>query len=163
STLGLRRYPRVMLFEGRSLDPRSKDIFMFRCAFLATLAVVATTNALLAQTSPGGTAPAAAETPNEAMEDPQTGDHWTYELRDEISGDVKSTFTQTITDVSNSEISIRVTNLGNNNTGYLTYDRSWNLTSNGVWRYSPNDGTGVRLPLAVGKSWALKSTETNST
>ena len=140
---------------------------MFRCAFLAIIAVLVTTNAPFAQTSPAGSGPAttsaATETPNEPMEEVQLGDHWTYELRDEISGDVKSTFTQTVTDVSSSEISIRATNLGNNNTGYLTYDRSWNLTSNGVWRYSPNDGTGVRLPLAAGKSWALKSTDTNST
>jgi hypothetical protein len=140
---------------------------MFRCAFLAAIAVVATTSAPLAQTQSGGSRPAtpsaAVENSNEAIEDPQTGDHWTYELRDEISGVVKSTFTHTITDVSDSEISIRVNNLGNANTGYLTFDRSWDLTNNGVWRYSPNDGTGIRLPLAVGKSWAVKSTDTNST
>ena len=34
------------------------------------------------------------------MEDAQTGDHWTYEFRDEITGEVKSTITNTVTDVS---------------------------------------------------------------
>ena len=29
----------------------------------------------------------------EAMEEPEVGDHWTYELRDEITGDIKSTLT----------------------------------------------------------------------
>ena len=33
------------------------------------------------------------------MADPQTGDHWTYELRDDITGEVKSTITTTVTDV----------------------------------------------------------------
>ena len=140
---------------------------MLRSALLAAVALLATAHSLAAQTPPGGSPPTttspAIDTPNEPMEDPQTGDHWTYELRDEISGVVKSTFTHTITDISDSEISIRVTNLGNANTGYLTLDRSWNLTNNGLWRYSPNDGTGIRLPLVVGKSWAVRSTDTNST
>ena len=101
---------------------------MLRIALLSTVVLLVTTNLLLAQAPPAGSGPAttsaATETPNEPMEDVQLGDHWTYELRDEISGDVKSTFTQTVTDVSSSEIGIRVTNLGNNNTGYLTYDRT---------------------------------------
>ena len=44
----------------------------------------------------------AIEIPNspEPMEDAQTGDHWTYELRDDITGEVKSTITNTVTDVS---------------------------------------------------------------
>jgi hypothetical protein len=97
------------------------------------------------------------------MEDAQTGDRWTYEYRDEISGEVKSTITNTVTDVSSSEISTKSAQLGNSNAGYQTFDRSWNLTNNGVWRYTPNDGTGIRLPLAVGKTWSFKSTDVNST
>jgi len=97
------------------------------------------------------------------MEDAQTGDHWTYELRDEITGEVKSTITNTVTDVSGSEISTRIGVQGNPNSGYQTFDRSWNLTSTGAWRYAPNDGTGVRPPLAVGKNWSFKSTDVNST
>jgi hypothetical protein len=97
------------------------------------------------------------------MEDAQMGDHWTYELRDDITGDIKSTITNTVTDVSDSEISIRIALLGNSNTGYQTYDRSWDLINNGVWRYTPNDGTGVRLPLTVGKTWSFKGTDLNST
>jgi hypothetical protein len=97
------------------------------------------------------------------MEDAQTGDHWTYELRDDITGDLKSTITNTVTDVSGSEISTRIAALGNSNSGYQTFDRSWNLINNGTWRYSPNDGTGIRAPLAVGKSWPIKSTDHNST
>jgi hypothetical protein len=97
------------------------------------------------------------------MEDPQTGDHWTYELRDDITGDVKSTITNTVTDVSGSEITTRIAQLGNSNTGYQTFDRSWNLANNGIWRSTPNDGTGIRPPLAVGKTWSFKSTDLNST
>jgi hypothetical protein len=142
---------------------------MFRSAFLATIGLLATACALHAQTAPTESPPAAssstAETPDSAepMEDAQTGDHWTYEVRDEITGDVKSTITNTVTDVSASEIGTRATQLGNGNFGYQTFDRSWNVTNNGTWRYTPNDGTGIRLPLAVGKSWPFKSTDVNST
>jgi hypothetical protein len=97
------------------------------------------------------------------MEDAQTGDHWTYELRDDITGDIKSTITNTVTDVSGSEISTRIAQLGNSNAGYQTFDRSWNLISNGIWRFTPSDGTGIRAPLAVGKTWSFKATDLNST
>jgi hypothetical protein len=142
---------------------------MLRFAILATIGLLATMGSLHAQTAPAESPPAASsptvETPNglEAMEDAQTGDHWTYELRDDITGDIKSTITNTVTDVSASEISTRIAQLGNSNSGYQTFDRSWNMTNNGIWRYTPHDGTGIRLPLAVGKTWSFKSTDVNST
>ncbi len=144
---------------------------MLRSAFLATLGLFATAGSLPAQThSPAQSPPAAStpalEAPNspEPMEDVQTGDHWTYEFRDDITGDVKSTITNTVTDVSDSEISTRTAVLGNPNSGYQTFDRSWNVINNsGIWRYTPNDGTGIRAPLAVGKTWSFKATDLNST
>jgi hypothetical protein len=142
---------------------------MSRCAFLAAFGLIVTAGSLSAQTAPKESAPAASspavEAPNspEAMEDAQTGDHWTYELRDEITGDIKSTITNTVTDVSDSEISTRFALLGNPNSGYQTFDRSWNLINNGIWRYSPNDGTGIKPPLTAGKTWPIKSTDLNST
>ncbi len=137
---------------------------MLRCAIAAALGLLATSNPLFAETAPGDSAPAT-EAPSavEAMEDPQIGDHWTYELRDEITGEIKSTLTNTVTDVSANDISIKLAQLGTANLGYLTFDRSWNATSNGVWRYTPNDGTGIRAPLAVGKTWPIKTADFNST
>jgi hypothetical protein len=142
---------------------------MLRCAFLAIIGLLASAASLSAQTAPNAPPPTASspavESPNnpEPMEDAQTGDHWTYELRDDITGEVKSTITNTVTDVSNSEISTRIALLGNSNSGYQTFDRSWNLITNGLWRYTPNDGTGIQPPLAAGKTWSFKSTDLNST
>jgi hypothetical protein len=149
-------------------------MFIMRHATPALLAILLTTGPSLAQTAPGQPAPdqpppaaadLATEAPNspEAMEDAQTGDHWTYELRDEITGDIKSTITNTVTDVSAAEVSTRIAALGNSNAGYQNFDRSWNLINNGVWRFTPNDGTGVKTPLAVGKTWSFKATDLNST
>ena len=137
---------------------------MFRCRFLAALGLFLTVNAVFAQT-PNST-PAAAPTETtaqEKMEDPQVGDHWTYEFRDDISGDVKSIITNTVTDLTDSQIGIRLTWAGNSNSNSQTFDRSWNLINYGVHRYSPNDGTGIQAPLAVGKTWSVKSTDINST
>jgi len=134
---------------------------------LASVSLIATTAFLHAQQTPDGTAPAAQATtpdakaasePPEPMEGPQPGDHWTYESRDEITGDVKSTFVQTITDVAATEINVRVTVLGNPNNGYVTFDSGWNLTNDGTWRFTPNDGSGVRVPLSIGKTWPIKAT-----
>jgi hypothetical protein len=142
---------------------------MLRRASLAVIGLIATTGSLPAQTSPTASPPEtsapAVDTPNgmEPMADPQTGDHWTYELRDDITGELKSTITNTVTDVSSTGIDVRIARLGNSNAGYQTFDHSWNMTNNGIWRYTPNDGTGVRTPLAVGKSWSFKSNDLNST
>ena len=140
---------------------------MLRHFVLASVSLIATTAFLHAQQTPDGTAPAAQATtpdakaasePPEPMEGPQPGDHWTYESRDEITGDVKSTFVQTITDVAATEINVRVTVLGNPNNGYVTFDSGWNLTNDGTWRFTPNDGSGVRVPLSLGKTWPIKAT-----
>jgi hypothetical protein len=85
----------------------------------------------------------------------------TYELYDDISGNLKSTFTATITDVSGSDISVRTSVIGNSNVGFVNYDRSWNRTSNDPWRFTPNDGSGIRPPLAVGKTWSVKANDFN--
>jgi hypothetical protein len=136
---------------------------MFRCYFLAILGLVFSASVLTAQTPNAAPAPAAADTPaQETMEDPQVGDRWTYEIRDDITGDIKSTFTATITEVSATEISLRTNVIGNSNFGYVTYDHSWNRTINGNWRFSPNDGTGIRAPLEVGKTWSNKSNDTTT-
>jgi hypothetical protein len=136
---------------------------MYRHMLLVTFSLLASVSLATAQT-PAETPPSTAPATNasEAMEEARTGDHWTYEARDEITGELKSTLTQTVTDASENEISIRVSWLGSANTAFFTYDRSWNVKNSGVWRYAPGDGTGISAPLAVGKSWRFKSNDVNT-
>src|SRR3569832_53049 len=137
---------------------------MLRRCLLAGLGLLLSAGTLTAQTPNPAPAPAAAEaTDQDRMEDPQVGDHWTYEVRDDITGDIRSTTTNTITDVSATEISIRTSVLGNSNFGYVNYDRSWNRTSNDTWRFTPNGGSGIRAPLAVGKTWSARANDVNRT
>jgi hypothetical protein len=138
---------------------------MLRCCFLAAVGLLLSVSALWAQTPDAQPAPATTESASaqETMEEVRVGDHWTYESRDDISGDVKSIITNTVTDLTDSQIGIRNSWAGNSNSGNQTFDRSWNMiNSGGVNRYSPNDGTGIRSPLAVGKTWSSKSNDINT-
>ena len=140
---------------------------MLRYAFLTTIGLLASVVSSPAQPAPKDASPppaaATATDAPEPMEEVQPGDHWTYEVRDEITGDVKATSTNIVTDLSETEISVRFGVTGNPNSGYVAFDRSWNVKNNGTWRFTPNDGSGFRLPLAVGKTWSFQSTDVNST
>ena len=112
----------------------------------------------MAQPAPPENNPPTAEDSN-SMEPPLVGDHWTYEIRDEIAGTLKFTTVHVITQVSSTDIAIRTENLGNPGYGYLLYDRSWNLKDTSIWKYSPGDGTGIRTPLRVGNRWNFQSSD----
>ncbi len=102
---------------------------------------------------PAATAPDAGE----SMDPPMVGDHWTYEVRDEISGELKNTLTTTITDLTAADIAVRLQNQAySQGPTVFIYDRSWNLKNSPTWRFSPNDGTGIKLPLAVGTTWKFR-------
>jgi hypothetical protein len=103
--------------------------------------------------SPAATAPDAGE----SMDPPMVGDHWTYEVRDEITGELKNTLTNIITDLTPTDITVRIQNQAySQGPTVFIYDRSWNLKNNPTWRYSPNDGTGIKMPLAAGDTWKFR-------
>jgi hypothetical protein len=108
--------------------------------------------------SPAAVQPSKAVVP---MEEPMPGDHWTYEVRDEIAGTITATRTNVVTEVTPKDISTRVDIVGRPDPGQIVYDRSWNVTLSGQWKYSPNDGAGIQMPLAVGKIWNFQANETN--
>jgi hypothetical protein len=142
---------------------------MSRYAVLGLIGFAAT-GALAQQSPPQGNPPSAPSAPAASepakatvtMEQPQPGDRWVFEVRDEIAGTVIATRTFMVTEVAPTEIAIRYTNAGNPGINQQLFDRSWNLTQSGAWKYSPNDGTGVQMPLTVGKTWSFRSSEVNA-
>ena len=139
---------------------------MVRCVILVVVSLAAT--GAWAQTpSPAAAPPDAVASPPSAkavvpMEQPQPGDRWTYEIRDEITGTVTATREFAVTEVTPTDISVRYRNLGTNNQGLLVYDRSWNAVEDRPWKYSPHDGSGIKSPLAVGKTWPVQTNNINS-
>jgi hypothetical protein len=99
---------------------------------------------------------------DESMQQVAAGDHWTYEVKDEISGSVKFTRTDLVTDVTQKDIAVRVDFANTGRTNNLLYDHSWNLLRSGFYKYSPDDGTGFKLPLTVGAQWKFSGDVLNS-
>jgi hypothetical protein len=134
---------------------------MLRYAVLGVISLAA--SSACAQSAPPASPPSSSaiaiesSKPVVAMEEPKPGDHWTFEVHDEITGKVSATRENVVTEVTPANISIRVKNLENSKQGLNVYDRSWNLVENPPWRYSPNDGSGIRSPLAVGKTWPVQT------
>jgi hypothetical protein len=142
-----------------------KETPMLRYAILGMISLAASGAWAQQATPPVDTPPTASAQPPKAvvpMEEPRPGDHWTYEVRDEITGKISETRTNIVTDVTPKEINLRVDTLGKTDKGLIVTDRFWNLTLSGTWKYSPNDGMGIQLPLTVGKTWVLQTNAVNS-
>lgn len=104
---------------------------------------------------------ALAQSPDDAANPVRIGDYWTYDTKDEITGNKTRTFTGTISEITPAEIVTHLTFRGNNRTSVVTFDHQWNRTVNGEFRFKPNDGHGVQFPLAVGKEWRSEYVASN--
>jgi hypothetical protein len=145
----------------------SPQASMLRYVILGMIGLLASSSALAQQPAPRAEAPAPSPSTESrktvvVMEEPLPGDHWTYEVRDEITGNISATRTNVVTDATPAEISTRVNTAGQPNPGQIIFDRSWNMTQSGPWKYSPHDGSGIQTPLAVGKTWTFQSDEVNA-
>src|SRR5437764_15328058 len=74
------------------------------------------------------------------------GDRWAYELRDEITGDLKLTTAVVVLDVSEKEIQTRISTRGVAAPRPIVIDRSWNRVDDSVWKYRHSDGNGIQHP-----------------
>lgn len=134
---------------------------MCRLALVLLFVMVPTASALAQSQAPNDQLspphPAAASDSSEAMDPPMIGDHWTYEVRDQITGELKNTLTNIVTDVTPGDIAVRVqTQAYSQGPNILIYDRSWNLKNSPTWRFSPNDGTGIKIGMTVGDTWKFR-------
>jgi len=89
------------------------------------------------------------------------GDRWVYEVMDEMTGDVKATTTVVVLDVSETEIHTRVSTRGAASPQQIVFDRTWNRIDDSIWKYRPSDGTGVQMPIEVGKEWRFENKATH--
>jgi len=105
--------------------------------------------------------PPAAQSPRDASEGVKVGDWWTYDQKDEIAGKLIDTYTSTVTEISPKEIVTSLAFRGRSTLGVVIFDHDWDRILNGSLRYNPNDGHGVRIPLAVGKEWRVEFSERN--
>lgn len=108
----------------------------------------------------------AAQSPAPTDDMVRVGDRWTIDTKDEITGFPTDTYTYVVTELSPNEIVVRLTTRGKNGSAVVVYDHDWNRLENSTFKFKPNDGQGIRLPLAVGKEWRsefeARNTQTGS-
>jgi hypothetical protein len=81
------------------------------------------------------------------------GDRWTYDYRDEISGDVKHTATYVTVDVTDKEITTRLSLRGRPGARTVAYTPSWSRIDDDTWKFEPHEGAQFTAPFKVGTEW----------
>jgi hypothetical protein len=94
-----------------------------------------------------------AQSPDQANDGVRVGDRWVYDTKDEITGFPKETYTQIVTEVSKDQIVTSLTFRGKPGSSLITFGSDWGVVDNALWKFKPNNGQGIPLPLAVGKEW----------
>ena len=89
------------------------------------------------------------------------GDQWSYDYTDETTGQPSATITYTITELTDSDVTTRITRLGGGAPFTAIFDRNWNTKEDNLFLNKPNDGLGIELPLSVGKEWKITGSNKN--
>jgi hypothetical protein len=95
----------------------------------------------------------AAQSPGQSDDPIRVGDHWTFDTKDEITGNPIETYTHVVTEISPNEIVVSSSVRAKTGSSLVVYDHDWNRIENSTFKYTPKDGQGIRPPLAVGKEW----------
>jgi hypothetical protein len=83
----------------------------------------------------------------------RAGDRYTFDTKDEITGEPKGTYTSVVTEVTDKEVVTVNTFRGRAGQAMIVFDHNMDTVDDSVWKYSPNNAQGVHLPLSVGKEW----------
>jgi len=82
----------------------------------------------------------------------RVGDRWSYDVKDDLTGDLRRAVTVVVGDVNDKEITTRVSVRGKDRPLTMVYDLDWGRIDDGAWRLRPS-GIGIKKPLEVGKEW----------
>jgi len=103
-----------------------------------------------------------AQSVDRPSEEVRVGDAWVYDNKDVITGLPISTYTSVVAEVSPKEIVTNMVFRGRDDKRLVVFDHDWNRFIINNNKFDPNDGTGVRWPLAVGKEWRSAYTTRNT-
>jgi hypothetical protein len=83
----------------------------------------------------------------------RVGDRWSYEIKDSLTGDLRPATTVVVGEVTDKEITTRVTARGRDRPPQaMVYDLDWGRIDDGAWKLRP-PGIGIKKPLQIGKEW----------
>lgn len=82
----------------------------------------------------------------------KVGDRWSYDVKDDATGDLRQAITVVVTEINDKEITARVTVRGKDRPNTVIYATDWGRIDDGRWRNRPA-GIGIKTPLEIGKEW----------
>jgi hypothetical protein len=91
----------------------------------------------------------------------RVGDRWTYEVKDAATGDIRNVFTLVVGEITDKEITTRVSSRGKDRPRTVVFDPQWGIVDDSVVKYRPASLLGIRTPLTVGKEWRSETNAAN--
>src|SRR5262245_10164474 len=91
----------------------------------------------------------------------RAGDRWSYESKDAATGDIRNIFTLVVAEITDKEISTRVSSRGKDRPRTVVFDLQWGIVDDGVVQYRPASVLDIRAPLKVGKEWRSETNAAN--
>jgi hypothetical protein len=82
----------------------------------------------------------------------RVGDRWSYDIKDDATGDLRHAITVIVVDITDGEITTRTMVRGKDRPQTMVFDRDWGRIDDGNWKLRPA-GIGIKAPLQVGKEW----------
>jgi hypothetical protein len=82
----------------------------------------------------------------------RVGDRWSYDIKDDLTGDLRHSVTVVVVEVTDKEITARAALRGKDRPQTMVFDLDWGRIDDGVWKLKPS-GIGIKQPLQVGKEW----------
>jgi hypothetical protein len=91
----------------------------------------------------------------------RVGDRWAYDVRDDLTGDLRRAITVVVVEINDKEITTRVSSAGKDRPQTMVYDLDWGRIDDGAWKLRPS-GIGIKQPLQIGKEWRSDANAVNS-
>lgn len=95
-----------------------------------------------------------------ASDDVRVGDRWSYDVKDDATGDLRRAITYVAIEVTDKEITTRAMERGKDRPNTVVFSREWGRIDNGLWQTRPS-GYGIKKPLEVNKEWRNEASTRN--
>jgi hypothetical protein len=82
----------------------------------------------------------------------RVGDRWSYNISDDLTGDLRQAVTLVVVETTEKEITTRVSVKGKDRPQTMVFDHDWGRIDDGLFKLRPA-GIGIRKPLQIGKEW----------
>lgn len=92
--------------------------------------------------------------------DMRVGDRWSYDVKDDTTGDLRRAITYVAIEITDKEITTRAMERGKDRPNTVVFNREWGRIDNGLWQLRPS-GYGIKTPLEVNKEWHNEANSKN--